>query len=158
MDLLRRAMEEARGRVSGLRPSLLDESGIPAAVERLARESQERGGPKIDYHHRLQHSHFSPLVERAVFRIVQEALTNARRYSRSERARLEVVEEGQRLRILVQDWGTGFDPTKVENSRVGLEGIRERARLLGGQAIIDSAPGAGTRILVEIPIGDDAVQ
>ena len=156
-SLLRQAMAETRGLVSGLRPPVLDESGIAAAVGRLARESEQQGGPRIDFHHRLEQSQFPPLLERTVFRIVQEGLTNARRHSRSETVRLELVQEGHRVRILIQDWGIGFDPTKVETSRAGLEGIRERARFLGGQAAIHSAPGAGTRIVVEMPIRDNGI-
>jgi signal transduction histidine kinase len=59
------------------------------------------------------------------------------------------------LHIFIQDWGTGFDPAKADRSRHGLEGIRERAKLLGGKATIDSTVGGGTRIVVEIPIHDE---
>ena len=120
-------------------------------------ESEERGGPRIDYYQQLQRSSFPPLLERTAFRIAQEALTNACRHSRSEKVRVELVQDGHCLRILVQDWGTGFDPAKTDRSRHGLEGIRERAKLLGGQATIDSTLGGGTRIFVEIPIRDDSV-
>ena len=155
LKLLHDAHQEARILISGMRPALLDELGLAAAVGRLVQESEERGGPKIDYYQQLRRSSFPPLVERAAFRIVQEALTNACRHSRSEKIRVALVQKGQRLRILIQDWGAGFEPAKVDSGRHGLEGIRERAKLLGGQAIIDSLPGRGTRILVEIPIRDD---
>jgi hypothetical protein len=155
LKLLQDAHQEARTLINGLRPVLLDELGLAAAVGHLVQESEERGGPKIDFDQQLQRSSFPPLVERAVFRIVQEALTNACRHSRSEKVRVELVQEGQCLRILIQDWGNGFDPAKADRSRHGLEGIQERASLLGGQAIIDSTPGGGTRIRVEIPIRDE---
>ena len=153
--LLQEAIQEARTLINGLQPALLDELGLAAAVGHLVQEGEEREGPRIDYHHQLQQSSFPPLVERAAYRIVQEALTNACRYSRSEKVRVELVQKGKRLRILVQDWGTGFEPAKADGNRHGLEGIRERARLLGGQAAIDSTLGSGTRILVTIPFRDD---
>ena len=70
---------------------------------------------------------------------------------------MELVQEGQRLRILIRIGAPALSPAKADRSRHGLEGIRERAKLLGGQATIDSTLGGGTRILVEIPIGDESV-
>jgi signal transduction histidine kinase len=157
LKLVRDAIGETRTLINGLRPAILDELGLAAAVGHLVRESEERGGPRIDYHQRLRCSSFPPLIERAAFRIVQEALTNAYRHSRSEKVRVELVQEGPRLCILIQDWGIGFEPVKADSGRHGLAGIRERAKVLGGQATIDSTLGGGTRILVEIPIRDDCV-
>ena len=74
-----------------------------------------------------------------------------------KQVRVELVQEGPRLCILIQDWGIGFEPAKADSGRHGLAGIRERAKVLGGQATIDSTLGGGTRILVEIPIRDDCV-
>jgi len=155
MKMLQVAIQEARSLINGLRPVLLDELGLAAAVGHLVQESEQRGGPRIDYDQQLRRSSFPPLVERAAFRIVQEALTNACRHSRSEKVRVELAQEGQSLHILIQDWGIGFDLAKADCSRHGLQGIRERAKLLGGQATIDSTLGGGTRIHVEIPIRDD---
>ena len=69
-----------------------------------------------------------------------------------EKLRLELTEQGDRLHLQVQDWGVGFDPENVAANRFGLQGIRERARLLGAEAVIDTAPGKGTRIAVEFPL------
>ena len=158
LKLLHDALQETRTLINGLRPVLLDELGLAAAIGHLVQESEERGALTIDYYQQVRCKSLPPLVERAAFRIVQEGLTNACRHSRSEKVRLELVQEGQRLRIVIQDWGTGFEPAKADSSRHGLAGIRERAKLLGGQATIESTPGGGTRILVEIPIPDDCVQ
>ena len=78
LKLLHDAIQETRTLINGLRPAILDELGLAAAVGHLVRESEERGGPRIDYHQRLRCSSFPPLVERAAFRIVQEALTNGK--------------------------------------------------------------------------------
>jgi signal transduction histidine kinase len=88
----------------------------------------------------------------SLLRILQEALTNVRRHSGSARVRVELVGEGGRLRAEIRDWGVGFDLASVGPGHFGLQEIRERARLLGGRATIDSAPGRGTRVTVILPI------
>ena len=93
-----------------------------------------------------------PVAENVVYRIVQEGLTNARTHGQSDTVRVSIVEQGHRLRIVVRDWGVGFDPRNVQENRFGLEGIRERARLLGGKCRIRSAPGRGTAVVVELPV------
>ena len=77
---------------------------------------------------------------------------NACAHSRSKKVRVELAQFGQRLRITVEDSGVGFQPDDIGESRFGLAGIRQRARLLGGEASIDSQLGKGTRIVVELPI------
>ncbi len=91
-------------------------------------------------------------MENAIFRIVQESVTNARRHSRSKNVRIELVQHGPLVRMVVQDWGVGFDPAVVGEGNFGLAGIRQRARLLGGTAKIESSPGQGTRVRVELPV------
>ena len=65
---------------------------------------------------------------------------------------VELVQHGENLRITVQDWGIGFDPKEVKEDRFGLAGMRERARLLGGNLCVESTPGKGTCITVELPL------
>ncbi len=91
-------------------------------------------------------------MENAIYRIVQEGLTNACRHSKSQRVRVELMQRGDLLQIKVQDWGEGFDPARVDADRFGLEGIRQRARLLGGSASVESTPGQGTCLAVELPL------
>ena len=93
----------------------------------------------------------------ALYRITQESLTNARRYSQSERLRVQLTKREDHVRIEVQDRGIGFDPETVEADCFGLEGIRERARLFGGRATIDSTPGKGTLVVVELPLLEDGL-
>jgi signal transduction histidine kinase len=152
LALLRQAVEETRRMINELRTPALEELGLAAAVEQLAHGAPGQEKPAVGYQYNLQGYALPATVERAAYRIVQEALTNARRHSQSENVRLELFQDGKGLRISIEDWGVGFDPAKVESNSVGLAGIRERARLLGGHATIDSAPGKGTRIVVEIPI------
>jgi len=152
IQLLQESLAEARRIIGGLRPPILDESGIVAAVEYLIAEQQRHGGLQIEFEHRLRAKRFAALLEGVLFRIVQESLTNAARHSRSEKVRIDLVQLDDCLRLVVEDWGVGFDPQRVAEHRFGLQGIRERARLLGGSASIDSAPGKGTRIAVELPL------
>ena len=93
-----------------------------------------------------------PLLENTIFRIVQESLTNACKHSKSDRIRVEVVQQDEFIRIEVRDWGTGFDPDNIAASCFGLRGVQERARLLGGRATIESKAGEGTRIAVKLPV------
>lgn len=151
LRLLADSVNETRRLISGLRPLILDESGIVSAVEYLICEARERGGPEIELVEGLHSPRLAPPLESAIFRVVQETLTNACRYSQSPKVRVELRQEEGRIRIEVRDWGIGFEPGQISRNHFGLQGIRERARLLGGQAIIESAPGQGTRILVELP-------
>jgi two-component system sensor histidine kinase DegS len=93
-------------------------------------------------------------VENVIYRIVQEGLTNARNHSKSQAIAVSLVQRDDRLRIEVRDWGVGFDPKKVPANSFGLEGIRERARLLGGTCTIQSEIGNGASIVVELPVAE----
>lgn len=152
VNLLSKGVKEARNLITGLRPPILDELGIVAAIEYLVCESKERGGPEIKFCHNLTSEQIAPSLQTAVFRMVQESLTNARRHSQSDRIELDLREKAGILHIRVQDWGIGFDPTRVTGQRFGLEGLRERARLLGGRMTIDSRPSEGARLQIELPI------
>ncbi len=152
VQLLRDAMTETRRLISGLRPPVLDESGVVAAVESLISERQGQGGPEIEFVHDPRFDRLPPPLESAVFRIVQECLTNACRYSHSGKVRIELDRTDGRVRIDVQDWGVGFNPAEVHGEHFGLQGISERARLLGGEAIIEAAVQQGVHIVVDVPL------
>jgi signal transduction histidine kinase len=125
-------------------------------VEQLVSASQAGESPVIEWSHDVQFDRLAPPLETALFRIIQEGLTNALRHSHSDRVCVRLVQRGDRLRLEVSDCGSGFDPARVDESRFGLAGIRERASLFGGEAIIDTAPGKGTRIAVELPVVEAA--
>jgi PAS domain S-box-containing protein len=152
MSMLQQGHFEARRLISGVRPPILDESGIVAAVAHLVNEQRLQKGPKIEYQGEVDFDRLLPILENAIYRIVQEGLANACKHSRSSRVRVELLQRGDELRIMIQDWGAGFDPAQVEEEHFGLAGIRERARLLGGKTTVESAPGHGTCITVELPL------
>ena len=150
-DLLREAVNEARRLISGLRPPVIDELGVVASIEYLVNEARD-DVPDIEFVHRTTFDRLVPPLESAIFRIVQEGLSNIRKHSGSRRARVELYENGNTLRLIVRDWGRGFDPAKVGSERFGLQGIRQRARLLGSTAVIETTLGRGTLIAVDLPI------
>jgi PAS domain S-box-containing protein len=152
LRLVRAATDEARRLISGLRPPALDELGIIEALETLVAEAR-LDLPEVRFDHALLGSRrLQADVETTIFRIVQESLANVRRHARatSVAIRLEAASDGS-VRILIRDDGVGFDPAVVPAERFGLEGIRQRARLLGGEPVITSRPGGGTTIDVALP-------
>lgn len=151
LQLISHAIDDARRLISGLRPPILDESGIIEAIEYLICERERQGGPKIEFVHDVAFERLAPPLESAVFRIVQESLQNASRHSQSDTVRVELIQRGNRIHVEVRDWGVGFDPKTIEEQRFGLQGIRERVRLLDGQVVIESSPGKGTHITVDLP-------
>lgn len=152
LQLLRDTIGEARHLISGLRPPILDELGLIAALDYLIGEHRTRSNLKIQFVHDVQFEKLEPLLESTVFRIAQEALNNVQRHSRADRAKVVLRQKGNRLRLSIRDWGVGFNPQRRLDHRFGIYGIRERARLLGGRARIESVLGQGTRILVDLPI------
>jgi PAS domain S-box-containing protein len=152
LRLLHQAMAETRHLIGGLRPPVLDEAGVVAAIDYLLAEHAQDGGPEIEFVHEGDLDRLAPPLKNAVFRIVQEGLNNARRHSQSKKVRVELRAVGGRLRIDVQDWGVGFDPAAVQGEHFGLQGIQERARLLGGAATIQTAVQQGTHVTVELPL------
>jgi len=152
IELLRESVNEARRLMGGLRPAILDEFGIVSAIESLVRDSRLDGVARVDYTHDVQFERLASPLETAIFRILQESLTNARRHSRSSKIRVSLRQQGERLRLETEDWGVGFQPDQVDQGHFGLNGIRERAQLFGGEALIDSAPGKGTRVVVDLPV------
>jgi len=144
------ALEEARRLINGLRPPMLDELGMVAALESLVIEARA-AGIEVDFDHAPDLPEVAPQVATAIFRIVQESLSNVRRHSGAGRARVGVGMEGGGVALEVADDGVGFDPSGVGERGFGLEGIRQRARLFGREALVESAPGRGTRIRVTLP-------
>jgi signal transduction histidine kinase len=152
VQMLQDGIAEARWLISGLRPTILDDFGVIATVDHLVRESQVRTDTKIQWTHDVQFDRLAPPLELALFRVIQESLTNALRHGKSNRVSIDLRQHGDVIYLVVQDWGTGFDRENVKAGRFGLRGIEERARVLGGKADIQSKLGEGTRVMVEFPV------
>ncbi len=152
VHLIRRSIAEGRRVMSGLRPPILDEEGVVPAISYLVAEDALPGELVIGFSHRVSFDRLEPLLEGTIFRIVQEALTNVKRHSQAKRAEVKLIQCDGKLRIEVRDWGVGFNPAEISGEHFGLKGIRKRADLLGGQARIESAPGTGTHVIVDLPL------
>ncbi len=151
-EFLRETLAEARRVIDGLRPPVLDASGIVEAIDYLVSKAGRPGGPELRFIGNVDFQRLAAPLENALFRIAQESIANVRRHSHSPRAEVRLSRSGDRVVLEVEDWGVGFDPETVDENRFGLEGIRQRAELLDGHATIDSSPGEGTRITVELPL------
>lgn len=145
------ASEGLRDLAIRLRPSGLAEYGLANAIERQAERLRDPGGITVDVAVTGLPADLPEEVEIAIYRVVQEALTNVQRHAGATTAGVLVTGLGDRVRVLVEDDGVGFDPATATD-RLGLAGIRERIALVGGTAIIDSAPGTGTTVAVEFPL------
>jgi PAS domain S-box-containing protein len=151
-QLVSQSHAEARRLVSEVRPPIIDEIGLETAISHLVHEQRRHGGPNIEFDSDVQFDRLTSILENALYRIVQEALTNACTHSKSKKVTVTMTQEGQDVRLEVRDWGIGFDPGLVAKGHFGLEGIRQRVRLLGGRLKIESTPGSGTLVQVVVPI------
>ena len=138
-----------------LRPPMLDLLGVLDSLLWQIQRFEKQTGIRVEFRHRGLDRRFPPQIETATFRVVQEALTNVARHADVDSATVEVTAEHERLKARIEDAGRGFDvtaaPTKPSS---GLAGMRERSRLLGGLLTIRSAPGAGTRLELDLPLPD----
>jgi signal transduction histidine kinase len=149
-------MAGLRGLISDLRPPTLDQLGAKAAIEALA-EGAGESGLNVDVYVDLAYEsgrlsqRATPELEITMFRIVQEALTNAIKNGRAAHAVVEVIESETTIGVTIRDDGAGFDPAD-RTEGFGVLGMRERVELLGGTLEIESAPGQGTTIRATLPI------
>lgn len=134
-----------------IRPARLEERGLVAAVRDLASRSGFRVVVHADRDAADPHL-LGATTTVEVYRIIQEALANAARHSGASRADVSVTRGDERVTVVVSDKGRGFDPATVPESGIGLAGMVERARLLGGEISVESAPDEGTRVIVLLPV------
>lgn len=150
--LLDRAIQGVRNVVANLRPTALDMGLIPA-LQNLCDEFAQHAGLACVFHTRLDTLDLDETRTVAVFRIVQESLTNAMRYAKATRVTVTLGRSGDALGVEVRDNGQGFDPAAVSRTRsFGLLGMRERALALGGHVDIVSTPGQGVVVAVTVPL------
>jgi PAS domain S-box-containing protein len=156
-DLARSAAVEARRLIAGLRPEMLDQFGLANAV-RAELESLRRDGWTCTFRNSgLARVRFREDVEITLYRVAQEALTNVRKHAGRVSVHVGLWRRNGRIRLTVRDRGRGFDPTigrgdEDPSRHVGLISMRERVELMGGRFTLQSTPGSGTRIEVDLPI------
>jgi signal transduction histidine kinase len=142
-------IENLRSLIRELRPAALDELGAAPAIEELAARIAARHGIEVATAVELSGRHAGEL-ETAIYRIIQESLTNAVKHAGARRVTIDVREAGDAVRVTVDDDGSGFDP-EAPSSGFGLTGMRERVDLLGGELELASS-GAGTRVAAVLPM------
>jgi signal transduction histidine kinase len=143
-----------RGIIADLRPAAIDELGTAGAVRALAQQFAGKGlavDASVELGDREPGRRRPPELDTAVYRIVQEALTNATKHGRAGRAFVEILERERTISLTVRDDGHGFDPG-AKTDGFGLHGMRERAELLEGMLTVDSAPGQGATVTATLPI------
>jgi signal transduction histidine kinase len=137
-----------------LHPAILDDLGLPAAIDAYLKESGLRYGVWATASHESMDGRLPPEVEAAAYRIVQEGVTNVGKHAHATTCRIQLKHVADRLTITLDDDGIGFDPSEVVGAGgpgLGLISMRERAVTLGGTFQVDSRRGAGTRLVVELP-------
>jgi two-component system, NarL family, sensor histidine kinase UhpB len=151
---LAQVTDSVRRYARGLHAPALQDLGVVAAIEAYAMSLAGGAGPELHVAAADIRGLLSRDVELALFRIVQEALTNAMRYSDASRVEVSVTVASDAVLVTVEDDGRGFDLTarEAEYPCLGLLAMRERALYVGGEASVESTPGEGTRILVRLPM------
>jgi len=150
--MLDAVLENLHRLAMNLRPASLDHLGLVAALRQYAEAVSDQHGITVQFETVGSIDRLPPDVETALYRIVQEALTNVVRHSQATRADVLLERRDGSLIVLVEDNGVGFNASAaVYSQRMGLAGMRERTEMLGGTLSLESAPGAGTTLLVEVP-------
>lgn len=150
---LRRGIEDGRRVIRGVRPAVLDEGLLQAALYELVHQFSAPGF-SVTYACAPDVGPLPQKVTTNIYRVVQEALNNARKHSGSDRVTIDVHQEAGELHVEIRDFGHGFEVDPARQRGFGLRGMSERVQLLGGELRIQSEPDAGTRIAVRLPITD----
>ena len=153
-----RCIQELRRLTGALRPMYLEDLGLVPALEMLAKDAQRDLAVSVGFEVEGRPRRLSPEAELAVFRIVQEALSNVARHAKASQAVLQLRYAVDKLTIQIQDDGEGFRPTEriadlASRGHYGLLGMQERAQLAGARLSLTSESGKGTQVSIELPLG-----
>jgi signal transduction histidine kinase len=140
-----------------LRPNTLDDLGLVAALRKYAADFQAKNGIQVDLQvGEAARRRFPPDVETAAYRITQEALANVVRHAAARIVSIVVNFQDPLFTLIVEDDGVGFDTEessrRAPDQKLGLFGMLERASLVGGRLVIESTPGQGTSVFLEVPV------
>lgn len=151
-----RTLEEVKSMAVELRPSSLDDLGLVPAIRSYCKRFEQTFGMEAMLKIVGSQRRYATQVETALYRICQEAMTNAAKYADIDSIRITLQDQEDVLELVVVDEGRGFDPDKLvaQGTGLGLFGMRERAQLLGGEMKVESTPGLGTTIHVKIPLNE----
>jgi len=155
-----RSLDELHRIIYDLRPSILDDLGLLAAIRWMAQRNLGPQGIHVRCEFEDLPPRLPPDMEIAVFRAVQESVSNVVRHARAETVLIEIAADKGVLTIDVEDDGSGFDPAEVggpssSGRGLGILGMRERMELIGGTASVTSSPGGGTHVALRVPIPNE---
>jgi signal transduction histidine kinase len=150
------ALQQVRRLATNLRPSMLDDLGLPSALQWITEQSASRSGFSVNFHHVRAQPRLAPDIETACFRIVQEALTNIARHAKAKQVEIRLDRDEDHLVLHVADDGCGFNLDEmrtraIAGESIGVLGMQERATLIGGQLHVESAPGRGSTVQLRCP-------
>ena len=151
-ELVAATLQDVRRLAVELRPSALDDFGLVPAVERLASNLSEQSDLVVDLEARLGDRRLPPEAETALYRIVQEGLTNVVKHAAAHRVSITLVRKEAAAVVVIEDDGQGFDPEAVRAGALGFTGMRERVELVGGRLTVETSPGAGTTVVAEVHV------
>ncbi|ESU32105.1 hypothetical protein G3A_13290 [Bacillus sp. 17376] len=159
-SLVRQTIEEVHHMAWQLRPSILDKFGLKVAIERYVEEFRKTTNIDADLVINGTFKSLNPGLETAIFRLVQESLTNITKYAKADNVSIIVLSSGQQVSVVIEDDGVGFDTQSVlgndpSKEHLGLLGMHERIALLNGTLHIESAIGEGTTVLAKVPLLTD---
>ncbi len=150
-DLAVGTLRDVRLLAVELRPKALDDFGLVAALEHLTDNFSAQSGMTVTFASRVGDEHFSDEVAVSLYRFVQEALTNIVKHAQARGVSILLARKDDSVVAVIEDDGRGFDP-QAASEGFGLEGMRERAALVGGSLRIESRKGAGTTLVAEVPL------
>jgi len=149
LQTTRNGLTEARRSLHALRASPVEDLGLPQAVRDLAESLAQRAGFKLRLRIDTMPDNLGPEAQQCVYRVAQEALSNAARHAGAGCVEVVLGTQDGRVRLSVSDDGRGFEPVAVAETRYGLRGLRERAEMIGGALLVESTKDKGTKIAFE---------
>jgi len=152
LRLLRDCVAEGRRLIRGLASMELDSRGLCSALSRLVEKFRTDHGMQVEFACDSPALDLPASIQHLLFRIAQESLHNVSKHARASEVAVRLEQRYGTLELSIADNGVGFEPAHVPAGHFGLEGIRERARVLGADLLIDTAPHHGTRIIVRLTL------
>ena len=151
-ELVVATLQDVRRLAVELRPKVLDDFGLVPALERLTQGFAEHTGISVDLEASALTERPPVEVETAIYRIVQESLTNVVKHAQAHSVSVVVTRGDGRIKVVIEDDGMGFEPETIGESGIGLVGMRERIELLDGSLTVESSERSGTTVAVEVPV------
>jgi signal transduction histidine kinase len=152
LEATQSGLTEARRALQSLRASPLNDLGLALAISDMAKSTAARGSLHLELEAQNHVENLSPEVEQCVYRVAQEAMANVARHAEATSLRVILRHDPRALTLTIADDGHGFDPAQVNEARYGLQGLRERAEMIGASLSVDSQQRTGTTIQLVVPL------